>query len=250
MDSSLVTFAAVAAAVVLVVLVVVVIAATRRRKARTLREDQSAWHTMSSSPSVEAEAETPTVFEEQEPPGEELLSPLSPGDWQSPAEPAPAAQLPEVSLAERIRRFELSVPEVVQSSPQQPPAPQPLWQPPMAPAPEAALAPEPIAAPTIAASPDSAVEAPPEPPTLERPKATARPLPAYASTVPGSLVWPDEPASPPVRPADFAEMVAPVEMWFGDARVGVKAGSKTYEQFRKYADVLLDDLKGPGERTR
>ncbi len=102
---------------------------------------------MSSSPSVEAEAETPTVFEEQEPPGEELLSPLSPGDWQSPAEPAPAAQLPEVSLAERIRRFELSVPEVVQSSPQQPPAPQPLWQPPMAPAPETALAPEPIARP-------------------------------------------------------------------------------------------------------
>ena len=38
-------------------------------------------------------------------------------------------------------------------------------------------------------------------------------------------------------------MVAPVEMWFGEARVGVKAGTKTYEQFRRYADILLGDLK-------
>jgi hypothetical protein len=45
-------------------------------------------------------------------------------------------------------------------------------------------------------------------------------------------------------------MVAPVEMWFGDARVGVKAGTKTYAQFRKYADVLLGDLKGKHDPTR
>ncbi len=45
-------------------------------------------------------------------------------------------------------------------------------------------------------------------------------------------------------------MVAPVEMWFGEARVGVKAGTKTYEQFRKYADVLLGDLKGKHDPTR
>ena len=38
-------------------------------------------------------------------------------------------------------------------------------------------------------------------------------------------------------------MVAPVEMWFGDARIGVKAGTKTYARFRKYADVLIDGLK-------
>ena len=44
--------------------------------------------------------------------------------------------------------------------------------------------------------------------------------------------------------------MAPVEMWFGDYRVGVKPGSKTHAQFRKYADVLLGDLKGTGERTR
>jgi hypothetical protein len=45
-------------------------------------------------------------------------------------------------------------------------------------------------------------------------------------------------------------MVAPVEMWFGEARVGVRAGTKTYAQFRKYADVLLGDLKGVNARTR
>jgi hypothetical protein len=49
--------------------------------------------------------------------------------------------------------------------------------------------------------------------------------------------------------SDF-HMVAPVEMWFGDARVGVKAGTRTYAQFRKYADVLLGDLKGVNARTR
>jgi hypothetical protein len=45
-------------------------------------------------------------------------------------------------------------------------------------------------------------------------------------------------------------MVAPVEMWFGDARVGVKAGTKTYSQFRRYADVLLGDLKAKQPQAR
>ncbi len=34
------------------------------------------------------------------------------------------------------------------------------------------------------------------------------------------------------------ELVAPVEMWFGDDRVGVKPGSRTYDLFQKYATVL------------
>lgn len=38
-------------------------------------------------------------------------------------------------------------------------------------------------------------------------------------------------------------LTAPVEMWFGDYRVGVKEGTKTYQQFRRYADVMLADLK-------
>jgi hypothetical protein len=37
-----------------------------------------------------------------------------------------------------------------------------------------------------------------------------------------------------------------VEMWFGDHRVGVKHGTKTYDQFRRYADSLFDDLRGAG----
>jgi hypothetical protein len=45
-------------------------------------------------------------------------------------------------------------------------------------------------------------------------------------------------------------MEAPVEMWFGEARVGVREGTKTYAQFRKYADVLLGDLKGVNTRSR
>lgn len=45
-------------------------------------------------------------------------------------------------------------------------------------------------------------------------------------------------------------MAAPVEMWFGDSRIGVKAGTKTYAQFRKYADVLFGDLKAAKTRNR
>jgi hypothetical protein len=45
-------------------------------------------------------------------------------------------------------------------------------------------------------------------------------------------------------------MVAPVQMWFGDYAVAVKAGSKTHTQFRKYADVLLAELRDAGQRNR
>ncbi len=41
-------------------------------------------------------------------------------------------------------------------------------------------------------------------------------------------------------------MAAPVEMWFGDHRVGVKRGTKTYDQFQRYASTLFDDLKSAG----
>lgn len=45
-------------------------------------------------------------------------------------------------------------------------------------------------------------------------------------------------------------LAAPVEMWFGESRIGVKAGTKTYAQFRKYADVLFGDLKAAKARNR
>lgn len=44
-------------------------------------------------------------------------------------------------------------------------------------------------------------------------------------------------------------MEAPIEMWFGDARVGVKAGTATFDRFRKYADVLLHDLRASKARA-
>lgn len=53
-------------------------------------------------------------------------------------------------------------------------------------------------------------------------------------------------------PPDVPDLVlaAPVEMWFGDSRVGVKAGTGTYDRFRKYADALLADLHGADSPTR
>jgi hypothetical protein len=51
------------------------------------------------------------------------------------------------------------------------------------------------------------------------------------------------------QPEDIV-MAAPVEMWFGESRIGVKAGTKTYERFRKYADVLFADLHAAKARTR
>ena len=58
------------------------------------------------------------------------------------------------------------------------------------------------------------------------------------------------PTGPEGEPAPELVMVAPIEMWFGDSRVGVKAGTKTYDQFRKYADVLFADLQVSKARYR
>lgn len=81
-------------------------------------------------------------------------------------------------------------------------------------------------------------------------RATLEPTPTLPAGAPAP--HPPQPSLPHGLRADAPEltMVAPVEMWFGEARVGVKAGTKTYEQFRKYADVLLGDLKGEGTQSR
>ena len=91
-----------------------------------------------------------------------------------------------------------------------------------------------------------------DPLPAERPPARARSIPEERPELkaPREPFVPDEPASVRNRPAEFTEMVAPVEMWFGDYRVGVKAGSKTHARFRKYADVLLAELKDDGKRVR
>lgn len=61
------------------------------------------------------------------------------------------------------------------------------------------------------------------------------PLPAAVVPAPGAPLG-DRAAAPAVT------MAAPVEIWFGEYRVGVRAGTKTYDQFRRYADTLLKDL--------
>lgn len=105
-------------------------------------------------------------------------------------------------------------------------------------------------------------EPPPEPvvqpsepaaPRLPRPRAVVRAAAPEREEIPSAarispLAAQTVAAHPDVR--DFAPdlvMAAPVEMWFGDHRIGVKHGSKTYDQFRRYADVLFDDLRAAGK---
>lgn len=97
----------------------------------------------------------------------------------------------------------------------------------------------------------TAAEAPaPEPqPVAQEPVArTPRPV-ARVRTPEGTMAEfaPTDASTagaPPRAPRKAPEIVmeAPVEMWFGESRVGVKAGTATYDRFRKYADVLLSDL--------
>ena len=162
------------------------------------------------------------------------------------------------------------------------PAPAPLPEPPAIPRPVPVMpelgTPSPARVPeytpllAVAASEAAPAPAPERP----RPAAIVRPEPPAPEPGP----TPEPPSAPPVRPrahvranldailpvpsesefehaavrSSFQEaglrsqapdfqMVAPVEMWFGDSRGGVKAGTKTYEQFKKYADVLIDGLK-------
>jgi len=85
--------------------------------------------------------------------------------------------------------------------------------------------------------------------STHRPRATVKvnPIPEALGDADASrhAVAPVGPTMGRPTDADVPELVlqTPVEMWFGDSRVGVKPGSATYERFRKYADVLFADLK-------
>jgi hypothetical protein len=53
-------------------------------------------------------------------------------------------------------------------------------------------------------------------------------------------------AAPPAESADSDyALVAPIELHFtsGEARVGVRPGTRTYGEFQRLADILLGDLK-------
>lgn len=109
--------------------------------------------------------------------------------------------------------------------------------------------------PTVTDRPEVKVTTaePPQPAPAPVPVAPARP-PRPRVVVAGVVIEAPEPDAQPVtrvRP-EVPELVmaAPVEMWFGDSRVGVKAGTATYDRFRKYADVLFEDLKASQSGTR
>lgn len=115
-----------------------------------------------------------------------------------------------------------------------PPPARAVAKPPV-PRPEVRIATPPLITPVEVTA---VVEAPvPVPEVAPLPVQAPRPVATVASPAA------ERPVQRP-RPADVPplEMAAPVEMWFGDARVGVKAGTATYERFRRFADVMLKDL--------
>ena len=211
-------------------------------------------------PAPAAPLEAPTVAAPetgQEPPQEllqgpsslpetrEIVEPDVPGPGPLPeSEPAiPPEVLPELEPASEV------VPEVEPEPAEIAVAPEPEPEPvesvlPPEPEPEAAesvLPPEP--------EPPSAESVlPPEPLSADAP-----PAPPVAASIddswldevmPGAAVSeaPPAPDPAPERDAPEFDLVSPVEMWFGDTRVGVKEGTKTYELFQRYASALLNDL--------
>lgn len=86
------------------------------------------------------------------------------------------------------------------------------------------------------------IEVPPLPvPVIETPQEPASTQATAVKPEPAPA-----PAPQPVAlalPPDVPEhvLVAPVEMWFGESRIGVKAGTRTYDLFQKYARVIRED---------
>ena len=155
----------------------------------------------------------------------------------TPTLPAPPAPAPAVSRA--------PAPELRR------PAPEPATiapQPPLPIAPGAPVRPAVVIhEPPADAAPQPDVE--PSPPIARptRPRAVVRAVDSAASDQaprlePMANPQPDQPVASRELVPEFA-LAAPVEMWFGEHRVGVKAGTRTYDQFRRYADTLFDDLK-------
>jgi len=128
------------------------------------------------------------------------------------------------------------------------PAPAPTPAPAPAPAPAAARATAPVPHPAPASAPPAR---PPRPRTIVRSLVgDEHPAPRQVPLEPLATARPIDES--PVGRSKLEEIVmaAPVEMWFGDSRIGVKAGTKTYAQFRKYADVLFADLHDAKSRNR
>lgn len=109
-------------------------------------------------------------------------------------------------------------------------------------------APRPTAKVTAAEPP-----APIEPPVTAPAPRKPRPVVTVGGTPyapPATVEHSSDATRPDERDIPELVMSSPVEMWFGDSRVGVKAGTATYDRFRKYADVLLQDLKASRSASR
>lgn len=179
-------------------------------------------------------SEPPAVILPPEPEPELLVSPIrepvaAPVEPPGVAEPASlsgaAVVAGEAEWVDMLR--EQQTPErarAVAVAPAEPAAPRPA-----------------VVVRTAEPAPAPAPVEPPVPAMVSAPRAAVRVSGAPVTLSP-------EVASPqhldPAR-ASAPEIVltAPVEMWFGDYRVGVKEGTKTYQQFRRYADVMLADLR-------
>lgn len=180
-----------------------------------------------------------------------VVQPAPAPEPQPVAEPAPVVV--PVAVAQPM-----PVEPVAQPAPAPAPVAVPLPEPasePVAPLPDV-VAPRPVAPPP---APRPAVSVPTEPiPPAQEPRPQVIPAARPAEPRPAAVIH-SEPVEPPERvaavpsaPSMSADrlaaseqliLVAPVEMWFGEARVGVKPGSNTYDRFQRIAKVLFDDLK-------
>lgn len=52
----------------------------------------------------------------------------------------------------------------------------------------------------------------------------------------------------PARAADY-RLLMPVELWFGEHRIGVRPGTPTCAAFQRFANALLAELKAARDRT-
>lgn len=180
----------------------------------------------------------PEPLPESAPAPEPAPEPLPTPAPEPPPAPAPAGEVAEQgdeSVWQSIMREEQGLPSIVPSTPLPAPEPEPAAPlPPLPLRPAAVVHAEPAPQPIVA-----------EEPRRQRPtRPSVRVAGAYVETesLDVDVRTIDTQASARDAAPDIS-MAAPVEMWFGSDRVGVKAGTKTYDQFMKYAGVLLGDLQ-------
>ncbi|MBE0476025.1 MAG: hypothetical protein IBX62_02875 [Coriobacteriia bacterium] len=152
--------------------------------------------------------------------GPEHTSSPVPGVGDRPAEPPDVLEILSEKLLERLG--EQGIPTV---------------------APAAASAPGPVEAPAARAAAES-VRAPLPAPAARLPAPAASPprhVPPAGPEAPPALK--PEPAAADSRTEEYV-MVSPVEMWFGEIRVGVRPGSKTFEEFQRLAARMLHRMPG------